>query len=75
MRIGDASRSRRFASPARRRWYAFHRSVRFALRMMGPQLAAPLTEDFQAGPIGLESRSVEQSLCLGNIENPLVPLY
>lgn len=34
MRIGDASRARRFANPARLRWYAFHRSVRFALRMM-----------------------------------------
>lgn len=33
MRIGDASRSRRFADPARQRWYAFHRAVRFALRM------------------------------------------
>jgi hypothetical protein len=36
MRIGDASRARRFANPARLRWYAFHRSVRFALRMMKP---------------------------------------
>jgi len=34
MRIGDVSRPRRFANPARLRWYAFHRSVRFALRMM-----------------------------------------
>jgi hypothetical protein len=34
MKIGDVSRSRRFANPARLRWYAFHRSVRFALRMM-----------------------------------------
>jgi hypothetical protein len=34
MRIGDVSRARRFANPARLRWYAFHRSVRFALRMM-----------------------------------------
>ncbi len=34
MRIGDVSRARRFANPARLRWYAFHRSVRFAMRMM-----------------------------------------
>ena len=34
MKIGDVSRPRRFANPARLRWYAFHRSVRFALRMM-----------------------------------------
>ncbi len=34
MRIGDVSRARRFANPARQRWYAFHRSVRFAMRMM-----------------------------------------
>jgi len=34
MRIGDVSRARRFANPARLRWYAFHRSVRFALRML-----------------------------------------
>jgi hypothetical protein len=34
MKIGDVSRHRRFANPARLRWYAFHRSVRFALRMM-----------------------------------------
>jgi len=36
MRIGDVSRARRFANPARQRWYAFHRSVRFAMRMMKP---------------------------------------
>jgi hypothetical protein len=34
MKIGDVSRARRFANPARLRWYAFHRSVRFALRML-----------------------------------------
>ena len=34
MRIGDVSRARRFANPARQKWYAFHRSVRFAMRMM-----------------------------------------
>jgi hypothetical protein len=34
MRLGDVSRARRFSNPARLRWYAFHRSVRFALRMM-----------------------------------------
>jgi hypothetical protein len=34
MRIGDVSRPRRFANAARQRWYAYHRSVRFALRML-----------------------------------------
>ncbi len=33
MKIGDVSRPRRFADPARLRWYAYHRAVRFALRM------------------------------------------
>jgi hypothetical protein len=33
MRIGDASRQRRFADPARQRWYALHRALRFARRM------------------------------------------
>jgi hypothetical protein len=42
MRIGDVSRARRFANPARLRWYALHRSVRFALRMLRPkELTAP----------------------------------
>jgi hypothetical protein len=34
MRIGDVSRRRRLADPARMRWYAYHRSVRFSRRMM-----------------------------------------
>jgi hypothetical protein len=34
MKIGDVSRPRRFANPARLRWYALHRSIRFASRMM-----------------------------------------
>ncbi len=33
MRVGDVSRRRRTAGPARQRWYALHRSVRFARRM------------------------------------------
>jgi hypothetical protein len=33
MKIGDVSRHRRWADPARRRWYAHHRAVRFARRM------------------------------------------
>lgn len=45
MRIGDVSRHRRFADPARRQWYAYHRAVRFAMRMIG-QDATP------AAPIG-----------------------
>jgi len=46
MKIGDVSRSRRFANPARQRWYAHYRSVRFALRMLGPEplLAAAAKE-------------------------------
>jgi hypothetical protein len=35
MKIGDVSRNRRFADPARQRWYAQHRAVRFAIRMTG----------------------------------------
>ena len=51
MRIGDVSRARRFANPARLRWYAFHRSVRFALRMLRPkELTAP-PGDLQLGPL------------------------
>jgi hypothetical protein len=40
MRIGDVSRHRRWSDPARRRWYAHHRAVRFARRM---RPAAPAT--------------------------------
>ncbi len=35
MKIGDVSRQRRFADPARQRWYAHHRAVRFAFHMTG----------------------------------------
>jgi len=51
MKIGDVSRPRRFADPARQRWYAYHRAVRFARRMhrdrtpnleCGPGARAPL---------------------------------
>jgi hypothetical protein len=35
MKIGDVSRQRRFADPARQRWYAYHRATRFAIRMLG----------------------------------------
>jgi hypothetical protein len=41
MKIGDVSRSRRFANPARQRWYAYHRSVRFALRMLQTEAGLP----------------------------------
>jgi hypothetical protein len=34
MRIGDVSRRRRLSDPARMRWYAHHRSVRFSRRML-----------------------------------------
>jgi hypothetical protein len=40
MKIGDVSRARRFANPARQRWYAYHRSVRFALRMLQTEAVA-----------------------------------
>jgi hypothetical protein len=50
MRIGDVSRARRFANPARLRWYAFHRSVRFAMRMMQSLETAPM--DYKVGPTG-----------------------
>ena len=35
MRPDDVSRPRRFSDPARQRWYAHHRAVRFAGRMLG----------------------------------------
>src|SRR5216683_5167592 len=53
MRIGDVSRARRFANPARLRWYAFHRSVRFALRMMKAEDSTPTSEAIQLQLIDL----------------------
>jgi hypothetical protein len=53
MRVGDVSRARRFANPARLRWYAFHRSVRFALRMMKAEDSAPTSETIQLQLIDL----------------------
>jgi hypothetical protein len=51
MKVGDVSRQRRFADPVRQRWYAYHRAVRFAVRMgQAPSLAlininnTPMTE-------------------------------
>ncbi len=35
MKVGDVSRPRRTADPARLRWYAYHRAVRFARRVLG----------------------------------------
>jgi hypothetical protein len=43
MKIGDVSRRRRFADPARQRWYALYRCVRFSRRMMHGG-AAPAAE-------------------------------
>ena len=37
MKTGDVSRQRRLADPARQRWYARHRCVRFARRMNAPR--------------------------------------
>ena len=54
MRVGDASRSRRFADPARQRWYAYHRSVRFASRMRGGFRFEPFA---CAGPRGVRCGS------------------
>ena len=34
MKIGDVSRRRRLSDPARMRWYAHYRAVRFSRRMM-----------------------------------------
>lgn len=74
MRIGDASRARRFANPARLRWYAFHRSVRFALRMMGPDQEIPPGTTFAQMPcleIFLEgSRDLEISEKVPNRVEP-----
>jgi len=41
MKIGDVSRRRRFADPARQRWYALYRCVRFSRRMIGGAAPAP----------------------------------
>jgi hypothetical protein len=42
LRIGDVSRKRRFAANlAKRRWYAQHRSRRFALRFLGVTTSRP----------------------------------
>jgi hypothetical protein len=43
MKTGDVSRARRLADPARRRWYAHHRAIRFAIRM-GESIGGPLGE-------------------------------
>ena len=41
MRIGDVSRHRRFADPARQKWYAYYRTLRFSLRMLCPREGPP----------------------------------
>jgi hypothetical protein len=38
IKVGDVSRRRRLADPARRRWYAYHRAVRFARRMLREEM-------------------------------------
>jgi hypothetical protein len=40
MKLGDVSRRRRLADPARMRWYAYHRCVRFSRRMLAGQVPA-----------------------------------
>lgn len=45
IRIGDASRRRRFAAdPAKQRWYAQHRSRRFARRFLGGIIQNPVLD-------------------------------
>jgi hypothetical protein len=43
MKIGDVSRRRRLSDPVRMRWYAHHRSIRFARRMMQAQVMVVLS--------------------------------
>ena len=38
MKTGDVSRRRRFADPARMRWYAHYRAVRFSRRLTACEL-------------------------------------
>ena len=45
MKVGDVSRARRWADPARQRWYAHHRARRFALRMFAPSTRPELVSD------------------------------
>ena len=52
MKIGDVSRRRRFADPARLRWYAYHRAVRFARRMSRGPLAGLTRLAPRAGTAG-----------------------
>jgi hypothetical protein len=54
MRIGDVSRRRRLADPARMRWYAHYRSVRFSRRMMQAAVLAA------ARPVGAQGACVAQ---------------
>jgi len=53
IRIGDTSRRRRFADPARQAWYAFHRAWRFARRMLGETVLRPVgSAELQQDPAG-----------------------
>ena len=52
MKIGDVSRPRRFADPARLRWYAYHRAVRFARRMHYGWTPNPASSDLAPGRAG-----------------------
>jgi hypothetical protein len=45
MKIGDVSRARRFSDPARQRWYAHHRAIRFARRMCGRAAGVSASKD------------------------------
>ena len=51
MKVGDVSRQRRLTDPARRRWYAHHRCVRFARRMNAPAGSQVLNIARAAWPI------------------------
>jgi hypothetical protein len=52
MKTGDVSRRRRLADPARMRWYAHHRTVRFSRRCLRVQVAvSPLACPSGALPV------------------------
>ena len=51
MKIGDVSRPRRFADPVRQRWYAYHRAVRFAVRMWHATWVASTRLDTRRQPL------------------------
>jgi hypothetical protein len=51
-RIGDTSRRRRFADPARQAWYALHRARRFARRFFGMPVMSDRQDSALSAPTG-----------------------